>query len=109
METKRMLETIEKNLGTFSKETPKQMAGFKAFMEAVESATALDAVQKELIAIGLAITAHCDWCIAFHVKKALDAGASREQILEAGWMAVLMGGGPALMYFQEVLKALDEL
>ena len=50
----------------------------------------------------------CQWCIAFHVKHASAAGATRDQIAEAGFMAVLMHGGPALMYLVPLFKALDE-
>ncbi len=103
-----ILKEVMTNLGTFSEETPEQMKAFHGFMEAVEKEGKLSKKTKELIALGSAITTHCEWCIALHVKGALDAGASREEILEAGWVATLMGGGPALMYFQYVLKALED-
>jgi alkylhydroperoxidase AhpD family core domain len=48
----------------------------------------------------------CDWCIAIHVANAVKTGASREEILEAAWLAVLMGGGPKLLYLKVVV---DEL
>jgi alkylhydroperoxidase/carboxymuconolactone decarboxylase family protein YurZ len=44
-----------------------------------------------------------------HVKKCLEAGASKEQILEAAAVAVVMGGGPAYMYVPEVIEALEAL
>ena len=99
---------VEENLGKFSKNSPKQMQAFMDFMGAVEGKGALDEKQKELISVALSVTGHCKWCIAFHVKNALQKGATKEEILEAGWVAVLMGGGPALMYFQLVQKALEE-
>ncbi|HBK57937.1 MAG TPA: carboxymuconolactone decarboxylase family protein, partial [Spirochaetaceae bacterium] len=40
---------------------------------------------------------------------ALEAGATEEEILEAAWVAVLMGGGPALMHAGLVLEALKDL
>ncbi|MFB6214932.1 MAG: carboxymuconolactone decarboxylase family protein [Candidatus Bipolaricaulia bacterium] len=36
--------------------------------------------------------------MVFHVKNALDASATEEEIIEAAWVAVLMGGEPALMH-----------
>ncbi len=108
LDYKKLLDTAMGNLGKFSKLTPKQMQGFHGFMEAAESEGALDSKQKELIAIACSVTAHCDWCIAFHVNGALKAGATRQEILESAWVGVLMGGGPALMYAQGVLKALDD-
>jgi len=38
----------------------------------------------------------------------MKAGASKEEILEAATVAILMGGGPALTYIAEVRKALEE-
>ena len=34
---------------------------------------------------------------------------SCKEILEAGWVTVMMGGGPKLMYMQGLLKALEDL
>jgi alkylhydroperoxidase/carboxymuconolactone decarboxylase family protein YurZ len=47
-------------------------------------------------------------CIVVHVKNAVNAGANKQEILEAAWVAVMMGGGPALSYIQCVLKALED-
>lgn len=105
---KELLETISANMGKFKELTPEQMGTFAAFMGATEKPGKLTSKEKELIALGSAITSRCDWCIAYHTHGALKAGATRDEILEAGWVAVLMGGGPALMYLQGVLKALDD-
>lgn len=43
------------------------------------------------------------------MKHALEAGAKREEVMSAGFMAVLMHGGPALMYLTPLTQALDEL
>jgi AhpD family alkylhydroperoxidase len=95
----------------FSKTNPEQMKSFQNMMEAIEKeeGAALDKKTKELIAVALSIARNCEWCIAAHVKSALDAGATEEEILEAAWVAVLMGGGPALMHAGLVLEALKDL
>ncbi|HEC96276.1 MAG TPA: carboxymuconolactone decarboxylase family protein [Euryarchaeota archaeon] len=107
--TKDLLGEIMNSLGEWSNNSPEQMEKFKAFLEAVEKPGKLDTKTKELISIALAVITHCKWCIAFHVKNALEAGATPEEIREAAWVAVLMGGGPALMYMQLVEKALKDL
>jgi alkylhydroperoxidase/carboxymuconolactone decarboxylase family protein YurZ len=43
-----------------------------------------------------------------HVQGALKAGATKEEIVEAGMQAVLMHGGPALMYMTPLEEALEE-
>ena len=95
----------------FSKTNPEQMKSFQNMMEAIEKeeGAALDKKTKELIAVALSIARSCEWCIAFHVKSALEAGAPEEEILEAAWVAVLMGEGPALMHAGLVLEALKDL
>jgi len=59
--------------------------------------------------VGIAVTEHCHWCIAANVKNALAHGATKEQVMEAGWVAVQMGGGPSLAYLQLVQQAVDDL
>ena len=58
--------------------------------------------------MGLSVAAQCDWCIATHVQHAAGAGASHDEVIEAGFMAVVMHGGPALMYMTPLLDAVDE-
>ena len=69
---------------------------------------ALDTKTKELISIAMSIGAHCDGCVAYHVHDAVRAGATREEILETIGVAVMMGGGPALVYGAETLEALNQ-
>ena len=49
-----------------------------------------------------------DDCIGFHVKAALDQGASREEVLETLGMAIYMGAGPSVMYANHALEAFDQ-
>ncbi len=104
----RKLEEIKRLIGRLQKEAPDKIGAFHNFMEAVEKPSALDLKQKELVNVGLAVAAQCEWCISLHVKGALNAGASREEILDAAMQAVLMHGGPALMYMIPVEEAIDE-
>ena len=105
---KKLLEEWQSSSKRLMKETPETMKAFGGFHHASVAKGALDVKTKELVALGTAVTAHCEWCIAIHVKGCMDAGASRAEIMEAAWVAVLMGGGPALMYFQGVIQALDD-
>tara|TARA_R110002153_G_scaffold6556_22_gene30116 strand:+ start:5626 stop:5988 length:363 start_codon:yes stop_codon:yes gene_type:complete len=89
-------------------EIPEVMAGFGALHSCAVATGALDTKSKELIALGIAISVHCDGCIAFHVHDALNAGASREEILEAIGVAILMGGSPSMVYGCEAMEALNE-
>lgn len=101
-------DEIMKSFAEFRKLSPDELKEFADFLNLIESPGKLDSKQKELIALGIGITSHCRWCIAYHVKKAIDAGATKEELIEAAWVAVLMGGGPALMYAQYVLKCIKD-
>lgn len=65
--------------------------------------------QKELIAVGVAVSKLCQYCICVHVRGAYQAGATREEIMAAAEVAMTFGGGPTLAYSGAVLSAaLDE-
>jgi AhpD family alkylhydroperoxidase len=95
-------------LGRVRTEIPGTMSGFTTLHKNALAAGALSPKTKELIALGIAISVHCDGCISFHVHDALKAGATREEIAETVGVAVLMGGGPALMYGCEAMEALEQ-
>ena len=83
------------------------MKSWSGFMGEALASSVLDAKTKELIALGMAITARCVYCIGIHVEKSLRAGVSRAEIIEVCKVAMVMGGGPAMTYIAEVKKALD--
>jgi len=90
------------------KEFPRETAGFLNFLKEAESGTALPKKDKELINVALSVACQCEWCIAFHVKNALRAGATASEVTEAGFQAVIMHGGPAFMWMTPLLQAVDE-
>lgn len=89
-------------------EIPETMAGFGELHAATVAKGALDTKTKELIALSIGIVVRCNGCIAFHVHDALDAGASRQEVLESIGVAILMGGSPSMVYGCEALEALNQ-
>jgi AhpD family alkylhydroperoxidase len=85
--------------------TPEVMKAFAGMAQAALAPKALDVKSKELIALAIAVAIRCDDCIGFHVKAARQAGASREEVLEALGMAIYMGAGPSVMYATHALDA----
>jgi len=63
--------------------------------------------QKELIAIGISIVINCESCLEWHIKQALDAGLTKNQIIEAIGVGIEMGGGPATVSSRFALKVLE--
>lgn len=87
---------------------PATMQGFAALSKGALANGALDTRTKELIALAIGVTQHCDGCIAYHAKALVDLGATREEVAEALGTCVYMGGGPALMYAADALRAFDQ-
>ena len=84
------------------------MKAFGNIAQAALAPKALDGKTKELIALGISVAIRCDDCTAFHVKAALQQGASREEVTEALGMAVYMGAGPSVMYATHALDAFPQ-
>lgn len=88
---------------------PEPLRGFSQLAREALKPGALDVKTKELLALGIAIAVRCEGCIGFHAKAAIQAGASREEVLETLSMAIYMGAGPSMIYSAEALRAFDEL
>ena len=91
-----------------SKELAGPVSGFAQLHRGSMAEGAVSKKVKELIALGIAIAARCDACIAYHVHDALRAGATRQEIIETIGVAMMMGGGMATMYGCEAFEALEQ-
>lgn len=87
------------------KAVPGAMDGFYALAKGATANGSLDKKTKEFVALAIGVTQRCDGCIGFHVKALKDLGASRQEVAELLAMCVYMGGGPALMYAADALRA----
>jgi len=101
---------VSASMGKLGKEMPQVFGDFAKFCGEVLKDGALSTKTKELISVALAVGLNCEYCIRFHVPKAVAAGANRAEILEAVGCSMMMGGGPAATYAAVVLlEVLDEL
>jgi AhpD family alkylhydroperoxidase len=99
---------ISQYSGELRKLAPDAMQGFYALAKGATADGALDKKTKELIALAVGVTQRCDGCIGFHTKALRELGATREEVAEVMAMCVYMGGGPALMYAADALRAFDQ-
>lgn len=95
-------------MGDIGADLPAHMKGFMTLHEAVGTDGALDVKTKELMSLAIGIAVRCAGCITCHVKDSLDAGATRAEIMEVIGVAIMMGGGPSIVYGVEAKEALDE-
>ncbi len=99
---------LRQGLRTMHRRLPGTMRAFTSLHAAAVEDGALTRSTKELIALAIGIAGHCEGCIAYHVEDALRAGATRAEVEETIAVAVLMGGGQAVVYGSDALAALDE-
>jgi AhpD family alkylhydroperoxidase len=107
--TQEYLAKFKTDIGKMKAEIPDTTQGFAGLFGKVMKDGALTAREKELIAIGIGVAIHCEPCIRGHVQNCLDSGATRQQVLEAASVAVVMAGGPAYVHIPMVLDTLDDL
>jgi AhpD family alkylhydroperoxidase len=102
------LHEVSQLVRRLEEEFPNETEGFLNFLKEAEGGAALLLKEKELINTAVAVAGQCEWCIAFHVRNAVKAGATRRELVEAGFQAVVMHGGPAFMWMTPLLEAVDE-
>jgi AhpD family alkylhydroperoxidase len=104
-----LMRNINANLAEFRKGQPAVTQSFGQMAQAAMTAGALDAKQKELIALAIGVSQRCSGCIGFHTKALRKLGATRQELEEVLSICVYMGGGPSLMYAAEVISAWNQL
>ena len=100
-----LIQNINESLSPFRKSQSDAMEGFGQLARSAMADGEVSTKHKELIALAIGITQHCSGCIGFHVKALLKLGCTRQELEEMLAVCVYMGGGPALMYAAETLKA----
>jgi AhpD family alkylhydroperoxidase len=99
---------VSAQLRSLRADAPEVMKAFSSLAQAATASKALDAKTKELIALGIAVAMRCDDCIAFHVKAALERGATKDEVTETLGMAIYMGAGPSVMYATHAVEAYSQ-
>jgi AhpD family alkylhydroperoxidase len=104
-----LVQSINENLMGLRKTQPDTMQAFGNLARSAMAEGAVSAKHKELMALAIGITQHCSGCIGFHVKALHKLQCTRTELEEMLSVCIYMGGGPALMYTAEALKAWDTM
>jgi AhpD family alkylhydroperoxidase len=91
MKNLRRLKQLDEN-------APDAMKAFWAFDQAAFAEGALSAREKQLIAVAVALTTQCPYCIELHNKAAREAGADDAQLAEAALVAAAIRAGGAVTH-----------
>ncbi len=103
------MEKLPKRYTEFLKNYPEVGAAYTALGEAVANSGPLDAKTRELIKIGVSVGARMESAVRSHTRRALDAGATPEEVRHAALQATTTVGFPNMMaglsWVDEVLAA----
>jgi AhpD family alkylhydroperoxidase len=77
-------------------------------MRAAQAEGALGAKTKELILFSLVLHSRCAPCFDAHFARARELGLTQAELDEAAWCAIIMGGAPVRMFYQECLRRVSK-
>ncbi len=106
----RLREIEKKRKEAFSWFMAHRSKGYKAVSdmeEPIMSDGALARKHKELVAVGISVAIDCESCMQWHIEKAVEHGATLEEVLEAVDVAIMMGNGAATVrarFAMDVMK-----
>jgi AhpD family alkylhydroperoxidase len=83
---------------------PEAFKGFVAFDEAALKDGAIPQKYEELMAIAVALTTQCPYCIEIHAKRARKAGATDPELAETTLVAAALRAGAAMTHGTHVLE-----
>ncbi|GAA5416901.1 hypothetical protein Pryu01_01940 [Paraliobacillus ryukyuensis] len=78
---------------------------YLSFTDACFKAGTIGEKEKQLMALGISVYAQDEYCIIYHIKGAVDNGATEEEIAETIGVSAALGGGAA--FAQGVTLAMD--
>jgi AhpD family alkylhydroperoxidase len=92
-----------KKLPTLKKLAPQAMAGFEAFDQAALADGVIPKKYKELMALSVALTTQCPYCLEVHRAAAVAAGASEAELAETVFVAAALRAGAAVTHGTHLL------
>ncbi len=93
-----------KKLKKYGELTPAAWQGFLAFDKAVMADGAISAKTKELIAVAVAMTTQCPYCIEIHSKNAKKAGCTEAELAEAVMVSAALRAGGSITHGTHVME-----
>jgi len=70
---------------------------------------ALDTITKELMGLVASTVLRCDDCISYHIIQCKSLGITRQEIMEALDIALVVGGSIVIPHLRRAVALLDEL
>ena len=92
-----------KKLPKMGELSPEAMTAFRAYDKAALADGAIPKKYKELMAIAVALTTQCPYCIEVHKQQALKAGATAHELAEVVHVAAALRAGAAITHGTHLL------
>ncbi|WP_159882243.1 carboxymuconolactone decarboxylase family protein [Paenibacillus puerhi] len=106
----RKVDSYKLGVGHMKELMPTMVEAYDQFTNICLKDGALDAKQKQLIALGISLFANNEVCTYYHVQEAYTQGATKQEILEASAVASAVGSGHILSQgATRVQQALESL
>lgn len=88
---------------------PAESEGFMALHHSTERTDgAIPRKYRELIALGVALTTQCSYCLAVHTRAARENGVTKEELAEAAFIAANVRAGGTVAHSLMALRFFDE-
>ena len=98
-----------KMMGELKRLAPAEFKGFVEFDALVgREDGAIPRKYRELIALGVAFTTQCPYCLEVHTRAAKRAGATREEVAETALLAAALRAGAAATHGALAIKLFDK-
>ena len=102
-------DSLMNRIGEFANLSPDVLSGIQTIENSAAKTGKLEPKIHALIALAVAVTTRCDGCISVHAQKAVELGASNEEIAEALGTTILLNAGAALAYTARVFDTIEAL
>lgn len=103
------LKKLSTGIKALGIEIPKTIMAMSTLIAENEKDSILSGKTKELISLGIAINERCDSCVLLHIANALKHGANKKEIFETIGVAIISGGGAAIVMGIKAIEMVNGL
>jgi len=98
----RSVFTASMSLELISRQQPEVVAALYKLKGTVFKDGALSVKEKELIAVAVTALLKCDECLTVHAQKAMEAGATKDEIRESLLVAMYLAGPTTVIWTEKI-------
>ncbi|MEM0195283.1 MAG: carboxymuconolactone decarboxylase family protein [Thermoplasmatales archaeon] len=97
MEAFERLKEIQSLFDDIMKQKSDVGKDYSQLVDRIISSGSIPQKYKELIFVALSLAKKCEWCLSYHLRKAVESGVTYDELIEVAFISFLMDGTPSLM------------